>query len=210
MPLHHLPYQFKNKQLLEQALLHPSKGGKHFQRLEFLGDRVLSLSLALILMKADESEGVMAKKLAKLASAQILKEVALSWKLDQLLMCTSHQTDSILADACEAVLGAIYTDCNDINLIKNIVEVFWGQILERLDYIDSKTDLQEQSHKLYGCAPSYKVRKISGQDHNPLFEASVTVGGGADGKPCAATATGSSKKEAEKNAACVLLGLLKN
>lgn len=145
------------------------------------------------------NEGDMARRLARLSSAPVLKEIALSWRLDQLLVCTLAQRAHLLADACEAMIGAIFLDCGSLEIVKKLINQSWNEHL-KIDYIDHKTHLQELAHKM-GKVPVYEVIKASGQVHKPLFDVKVSVGVRyAFGK-------GNSKKEAEKDAAKALLEL---
>lgn len=197
-----LNYQFKDPALLEQALTHSSKHGIHFEALEFIGDRVLNLSLAIYLFnKCNYDESLMAKKIARLASADILKQIALKLQLDSALKCIPEQKNAILADACEALLGAIFLDCKDMNELNKFIHSHWQEFFHE-NYLDSKTQLQEISYKQLHTSPTYTLTQIGGKDHKPLFHAKVQMGNHH------ATGTGTSKKSAEKNAASALLNKL--
>lgn len=225
-----LTYHFQHPQLLLQATTHSSKGNKQFQRLEFLGDRVLGLALSLILFDKTTTsssspitshtlstaklttyltEGDMAKQLSYLASAQVLTKIALQWNLA--IQCAKQQKHAILADVCEAVLGAIYIDCQyEIHTIKQLVHKYWQPFFIQSTHEDSKTALQEKIHNLFTCTPKYTTHQIGGQSHSPTFSSTITI------TPplhfnipiITATAIGPSKKEAEKLAASNMLELL--
>lgn len=202
-----LKYQFKNTLLLEQALTHSSRGGKEFQRLEFLGDRVLNICLTMLLLKQypTAKEGELAKRLSILASANVLKQIGLKWELNKILNCTPTQTLAILSDASEAVLGAIFIDAN-YNLEKtlSIIDNFWHElIIDSRDY-DAKTQLQEIVYKLFKTSPIYETEMIDGKDHQPVFKSKVKVSNKIH------YGLGGSIKEAEKVAAeNMLLELIK-
>jgi len=193
-----LKYTFKNNSWMQKALIHSSKGGKEFQRLEFLGDRIINLCLTVILFEThvQQTEGYLAKQLAQLASAKTLKKIALSWHLDQFILCTSTQTDAILSDACEALVGAIFLDSGkNLELCLEFIRFFWQQELSFTQPADSKTALQEKAYALFKLSPVYETTLHKGKDHNPVFKSIVMVG------PIKANGFGSSRKEAEKAAA---------
>lgn len=201
-----LGYLFTNKHFLQEALTHPSKGGKQFQRLEFLGDRVLNLSLTLLLLKQfpTDTEGLLAKKIAQLASAKQLHKIALKWKLEQQIYCSQSQIQAVLSDACEAVLGAIFLDNNqNLQTLVGIINKFWHADIIANNHQDDKTLLQELAYKKYKSVPSYKTLLHSGGDHNPVFKSYISL---LDKKT---EGTGSSHKEAEKDAAKKMLERIK-
>lgn len=207
-----LGYNFKNKSWLEKALTHASRGGKYFQRLEFLGDRVLNLSLTLIFLeeKKDYQEGQLAQAISLFGSSKILEKVALKWELDNALNCAPAQKKSILSDACESVLGAIFIDSQEnIQILKMIVKKHWNEYIQEYmkdeEYQDPKTRLQELCHQLYSTVPEYHNELHKGQAHNPTFLATVTIKDKAGKIRHSAKGLGSSHKEAEKDAAKKLL-----
>ncbi len=197
-----LNYTFADQNLLAQALTHTSYGGESFQILEFLGDRVLNLSLTLLLLKQKhiKTEGQMAQAIAVLGSKETLVEIANIWKLEKYIQCHHRQVHGILPDACEAVLGAIFRDSGEnISLIKEIVWQFWKNHIQMTDYKDPKSTLQEWAYRIYKITPEYKTYSIGGSAHAPIFHSIVHV------DKYIGEGTGSTIKDAEKIAARNLL-----
>lgn len=205
-----LNYEFKNKQLLELALTQSGINSKHNnERLEFVGDRVLGLSIAKLLyeMYPDEAEGNLARRHAFLVStetlANIAKKIDIAHNLHHGHM-TGGKIDHVLANAMEAVLGAIFMDSNFETAEKIIVEL-WREIAaaEINAPKDAKTALQEYVQKIdNGALPVYEYDEPIGSSHNPTFTATVSALGKS------ATGTGQSKKTAGLNAAAELLKIL--
>jgi ribonuclease-3 len=207
---------FRDRELLERALTHASVGDgalkvRHYERLEFLGDRVLNLVAAerLMALYPDAREGEMSRMMAGLVNYHACARVARSIGLpDALRMAPSaskigaRDKDSVLGDACEALLGAIYVD-DGLEAARAFFLAFWKDEFERLDgpkAKDSKTQLQEWAQARGLPLPAYAVEKREGPDHAPSFTVSVTVG---DYDP--ELAEGRSRQEAEKAAALVML-----
>ncbi|WP_371398275.1 ribonuclease III [Fretibacter rubidus] len=208
-------YVFKDKSLIGRALTHSSYGDgqrkiANYERLEFLGDRVLGLLTAEMLFHAtQEDEGALARRLNALVRketcARVSRAIGVS---DALLMSQSEdkqggrEKTSILGDACESILGAIYLD-GGIEAAKVFYDKFWAQEIEfvmKKAAKDPKTQLQEKSSIVGGGAPDYRVIEQSGPDHRPLFVVEVDVA-----KIGSARGTGKSKKDAERYAAQHLL-----
>lgn len=203
-----LNYKFKDSSILKEALTHTSHGGQEFQKLEFLGDRVLNLTLTTLLLEQAElnTEGQLAQAIAQLGSKDTLLQIAQKWQLDRFMMCNQKQIQAILADACEAILGAIFIDSsNNLLAVKKIIALFWKQHLQQTDYKDSKSALQELTYKLYKTMPVYQTEQYDGESHNPLFISKVSI----NGLNTTASGTGTNIKEAEKIAAKQLLQILK-
>lgn len=212
-------YTFKDTDLLQRALTHASYGdGRRNtvdnERLEFLGDRVLGLLTAKMLFdRTKTKEGVMATRLNALVRKETCANVARKLKLgDALLLSASEDRQggrdktSILGDACEALMAALYIDGG-----YQVVEVFynthWADELDRVlnkSTKDPKTILQEYALSKTLPVPTYTVKSRSGPDHRPEFiiEAKVEKLGFAEGQ-------GTSKKEAERLAAAKLLTKIK-
>ncbi len=219
-----LGYKFKDSKLLERALTHTSYFNQkekneinHFQRLEFLGDSVLNLSVSELLYKKFPffSEG----KLSKLKSVIISQPFLV--KLADYIMLEKHiiignSVDlsrgrgkfSILADCMEACLGAIYLD-SGLKPCKKIIINFISN--EQMDLLldervirNYKTFLQEITQKKLNCLPFYKVLKEEGLDHQKKFYITVLIDNNIFGK-----GTGKSKKEAEQDAAYQALKKMK-
>ncbi len=216
-------YSFKNQELLYQAIRHPSyvyeKDSPRVsdnQRLEFLGDAVINLAISNLLMESfpEMKEGDLSKYRASLVSENGLSCIALDLELgDYLLLGKGEErTDgrkklSILSDALEALIGAIYLDGGFAEALRVIAKLF-SPLLESISpgksVNDFKTDLQEYSQDAFQSTPQYRLEKETGPDHNKTFYAGVYLKGDLMGK-----GKGKSKKEAEQNAAKEALACLK-
>ena len=204
-------YQFKNPQLLQRALTHSSADGvENYERLEFLGDRVVGLAIAETLFKKfpDESEGKLAKRHASLVQGEMLAVIAQKIDLGAILQLSDAEhaaggaeNDNILADVLEALIGAIYIDAN-MAACKKTIDHLWEGLIDTMTEPprDPKTALQEWAQAKALPLPAYDIVGKDGPDHAPIFEISVTVQGFA---PC--IAKGSSRRKAEKEAASMLL-----
>jgi ribonuclease III len=216
-----LGYHFRNRDLLERALTHPSycqAGGKgdHNQRLEFLGDAVLGLVLAeeLYARLPSKREGVLTRNRSALAKGAHLSALARDLGLAPHLRLSEaearnagRQRDSILEDALEATIGAIYLDAG-FDTARAVVGRWLGDLQERLGELlgahNPKGRLQELIQPQHGNgAIVYHVIEESGPDHAKEFEVEVRILGVAHG-----TGRGSSKKEAEEFAAQAALAQL--
>lgn len=207
---------FHDRELLERALTHASVGEgalkvRHYERLEFLGDRVLNLLAAerLMALNPDAREGEMSRLMAGLvnyhACARVARRIGLP---DALRMAPSaskigaRDKDTVLGDACEALIGALYID-DGLDAARAFFLEFWTDEFARLDEPrtkDPKTQLQEWAQGRGLPLPAYKVVGREGPDHAPIFTVSVNVG---DYEP--EHAEGRSRQEAEKAAATVML-----
>ena len=210
-----IDYQFSDIDLLSRALTHGSYGdGRRkiadYQRLEFLGDRVLGLFTAQILyQKSDEDEGGLARKLNALVRKETCAEISAELQLGELVRmskATEKQSGrekvSILGDIAESLLGAIYID-GGYEAAKAFYEKFWyDRMLDVLNRSmkDPKTELQERAASQKFEMPTYKVLEQSGPDHRPNFLVTVDVAGKVIGR-----GEGPSKKDAEREAAKDLL-----
>ncbi len=184
------------------------------ERLEFLGDRVLSLALVDMLLARfpDESEGELARRLSTLASAETLELVARRIGLgEHLIMGESEagtggrEKAAILSDACEALIGALYRD-GGMDVARAFVEARWRPLVEGAirPPRDPKTELQEWAQGRGLPLPTYRETGRSGPHHAPIFTIEVSV----TGLPTVG-ATGASKREAERDAAAALLGKIR-
>ena len=216
----HIGYIFKNKQLLINSLIHPSflvdnkknksSIGNDFERLEFLGDRVLGLAISSIIYKkfSKDNEGDLSKKLSYLVQKNFLHKISIDLKIDNILKFNFKKNEkmniSILADSTESLIGAIYLDGGFKNAEKFINEI-WGPYFDinEQNMQDSKTKLQELSQQKLKKLPEYNLVKKEGPSHSPIFTVSLKVLHLKKIK-----ASGSSIREAEKNAAKVALALL--
>lgn len=213
-----LDHVFGDPQLLVEALTHSSTAGhegagRSNERLEFLGDRVLGLVVADLLIAAypDESEGALARRFAALVSAGTLAQVAESLQLgDHLRLARGEEegggrcNPSLLADACEAVIAALYLD-GGFAVAQRFVRRHW-QPLAKLDLKppkDAKSQLQEWAQGRGRPLPVYRVVAREGPEHAPRFVMEVSVDGMAP-----VTAEGASKRAGERAAARAMLDLL--
>lgn len=211
-----LGHEFAEKSLLVAALTHASArsarngGDDTYERLEFLGDRVLGLAIADMLVErfGEASEGDLARRLARLVSGETCAEVARAMSLDRhvrvaegTLKGGDRAAAGILADACEAVIGALYRD-GGLEAARRTIERYWRDALESMQgpLRDAKTELQEWAHRRNFETPRYHEVGRSGPDHAPEFVVEVVIAG-AEG----AQAKGRSKREAEQEAAEIVL-----
>lgn len=202
-----LNYKFKDKKLLELALTQSGVDAKHNnERLEFVGDRVLGLSVAALLyeMYPDEAEGNLSRRHAVLVStntlANVAKEIGLESQLHHGHM-TGGKINHILANAMEAVLGAIFIE-SGFETARSVILEIWSDLAaaEITAPKDAKTALQEYVQKKdAGALPVYEYMEPTGKSHNPEFSVTVTALGKS------ATGVGSSKKNASLDAAEKLL-----
>jgi len=205
-----LNYEFKNQELLDLALTQSgANADNNNERLEFIGDRVLGLSVAGLLyeMYPDETEGELARRHAMLVSTETLGGVAKELGLDKHIKhghMTAGRIVHIMADAMEAVFGAIYLD-SGFEVARDIIVEIWRELAAQ-DTVapkDPKTALQElvqQSDN--GNLPVYEYLEPTGASHNPVFNVRVSAMGKS------ATGSGTSKKSASINAAEKLLKIL--
>lgn len=205
-----LNYDFNDESLLELALTQSGVDSAHNnERLEFIGDRVLGLSVAGLLyeMYPSETEGELARRHAMLVSTHTLGNVARELGLDKHIRhghMTAGRTQHILANAMEAIFGAIYLD-GGFEAACNVIVGIWRD-LAAIDVIapkDPKTRLQELVQKNNpGSLPVYEYMESVGASHNPVFNVRVSAMGRS------ATGRGSSKKGASIAAAKELLKIL--
>lgn len=219
-----LGIKFKNQDLLVQSVVHRSylnenPGFKlpHNERLEFLGDAVLELVVTEYLYQNyPNPEGELTNWRASLVNARMLQEVAREIGLDNFLYLSKGEAkeppDSkarqyILANAFEALVGAIYLDQGYIvarDFIKEFLIVKLPYILEHELYLDPKSKFQEKAQEKYGITPSYKVLEEFGPDHAKHFKVGVYLD-----KELVATGEGSSKQEGQVEAALAALKVKK-
>ncbi len=206
--------KFNDINLLKQSLIHKSfDSKKNNEKLEFLGDRVLGLVLSKTLLKiySNEKEGIIDKKFANLVNKKTCAEISAKLNLKKfILLGESYREgkksdEKITSDALEALIGAIFLDKN-LKESENFIINNWQEYIDKSDFtkIDSKTQLQEYSLKIYKKLPKYRVSEKSGPKHNLVFKAEVQV---ENQKKF--SAIGNSKKDAEQNAAKKLINHLK-
>ena len=208
-----LHYKFKDLGLLKRSLTHKSfDNDNNNEKLEFLGDRVLGLVIAKKLLDKFpyESEGIIDKKFANLVNKKTCVNIAKKLNLKKyLILGSSHKNiersaDKIISDCLEAVVGAIYLD-GGLKSVEKFILGFWDEFLLKstITLIDSKTKLQEFSLKKFKELPKYVFFKKTGPQHRPLFKTEVQI---PNSKKI--VGVGSSKKNAQQNAAAKLLKIL--
>ncbi len=211
-----LEYTFSNPRLLDEALTHRSvtpRRERGYERLEFLGDRVLGLVVADMLLAAfpDEEEGALARRLAALVRQETLADVARDIGLGPHIRLSrseaesgGRENDAILSDVCEAVIAAIYSD-GGLDSVRPFIERHWsGRLAAAIaPPQDAKTALQEWAQGRGLPLPDYNIVAREGPDHAPQFTVSVSV----EGKPVA-EGTGASKRAAEQMAASRLMAMV--
>lgn len=209
-----LGYEFKDESLLKRAF---TLGfGDHllgYERLEFLGDRVLGLIIADMLYKEfpNEDEGDLARRFSDLVKADTLARVAMNLNLDQFLILGNPSnppslTKAVMSDICEAVIAALYLD-GGLEVADRFIEQNWEPLMEEflVPPIDAKTQLQEIAQGKKLPLPRYTELNRTGPDHAPVFTMQVEVKGY---KPVAGQ--GKSKREAEQAAAADMLKVMEN
>ena len=206
--------KFKDKDLLSKSLIHKSHNNvDNNEKLEFLGDRVLGLVFAKTLLKIypKDKEGIIDKKFANLVNKKTCLLVAKKLELKKFITTggsykgLSRSDDKIVSDGLEALLGAIFLD-QGMAIVEKFILKSWGEFLEKsiVTLIDAKTRLQEYSLKKFKTLPVYAIQKQSGPQHSPIFKVEVKIENSKN-----YYASGTSKKDAQQNAAKKLLTDLK-
>ncbi len=197
--------KFKNIELLKKAITHKSFDSiNNYEKLEFLGDRLLGLIISkkLLSMYPDVKEGLLDKKLASLVNKEKCYEVGKKLKLDEFVLVGNNKKNSkveikIVSDCIESLIGAIYYE-RGFDFVEKFVLNLWKSMLEssKITLIDAKTKLQEYSLKKFKILPIYKLLNTSGPKHKPIFRIAVRLKNSEfiDG-------AGKSKKIAEQDAA---------
>jgi ribonuclease-3 len=208
-------YRFNDPELLIEALTHksfhhenPKKAPHHNERLEFLGDSVLGLVIVSFLFSMDErcSESTMSKIKSYIVKRKVLSEIASSLSLGDYLRIGKGEDDtggrkksSILSNALEALIGAVYVD-GGMKEARDLVQRMFGERLDAAishgDLHDYKTELQEVSQMRSGVLPEYRLAEQKGSEHRRIFVYDVYVAG-----RCLGHGIGKSKKEAQEAAA---------
>lgn len=211
-----LSCEFKELNLLKQALVHRSYLNEnndlpygHNERLEFLGDAVLEIIVTEYLYHQfpDTPEGQLTNWRASLVNAKMLYQVASDLNIEKYLKLSKGESKDknkksrqfILADAVEAIIGAIYLDQGYLKaqeFVKKNILTKLKEILENQTYLDPKSRLQEKAQEIKGITPHYEVLKEEGPDHDKIF----TVGLYLE-KELVSSGLGSSKQEAQVEAA---------
>ena len=197
---------FKDKDLLVRSLTHKSYNKEiNNEKLEFLGDRVLGLVIAKKLLEIypNEKEGILDKKFASLVNKKTCLQIAKKINLDKYILTLDIKKkkniveDKVVSDCCEALIGSIYLE-KGFNSVEKFILELWSENIKDsvITQIDAKTKLQEFSLKRFKKLPIYKLISNTGPRHKPLFKVGVKL---IDTKFF--LAEGSSKKDAEQNAA---------
>jgi len=216
-----LEINFKNQEILELAFRHPSYLNENFsystntnQRLEFLGDAILSLILAdyLYFNFPDYSEGLLTDMRSELVKDQTLAKIAIKMELGSSLLLGKgemksggHVKESNLADVFEALLGAIYID-QGFDIVKSVVHKIFSDRISSIsidNLKDSKSRIQEYYLNNQSVIPIYEFVKKDGTDHDPIFTMSLTIN-----NEIICYGEGRSKKQAEQKAATIALQLI--
>ncbi len=219
-----LKLKFKKSDLLRTSLTHKSyanenreAGEKDNERLEFLGDSVLSLIISQHLMECypEMDEGEYSKKRSSIVNERTLAKLSRKIDLGKFLrlgkgeeLTGGRDKDSILADAMEALIGAIYLDSGLKVAQKFIVKHFKSSIqysAKPQSNSDYKTLVQEMAQKLFKKTPSYKVVKLKGPEHDRIFESEIFIDDKSFGK-----GKGKSKKDSEQKCAKVAIKKMGN
>ena len=208
-------HRFKDRHLLERALTHSSTNDDYnYQRLEFLGDRVLGLVIAHALFDEfrEENEGGLAKRHTALVQGRTCAIVGQAHNIGDFIILSDSERDSgghlnenIIADVVEALLAAIYID-GGYEAAKTAVLKLWGNNIRTLEEApqDPKTELQEWAQARGFDLPKYDIVDKSGPDHAPVFVVKLSIEGVDP-----ITAEGSSRRQAEKTVAHTMLKNLK-
>lgn len=216
-------YKFSNSHLLKEAVTHPSmnsrgqskSGAFNYERLEFLGDSILCTVISTYIFQKfpEENEGSLAKRREALVCGTTLTEISASLNLGQaLIMTKGEQTTggrvnkANLENVLEAVVGAIYLD-GGLEVVQKFILKNWKDLVNKMAEPpkDAKTALQEILQADGLDLPKYSVVEQSGPSHAPIFTIEVSIDGYDP-----VTAKGNSKREAERDAAKIMLQQIKN
>ena len=202
--------KFKDQNILIKSLTHKSFDSKdNNEKIEFLGDRVLGLIIAKKLLEIypKEKEGILDKKFASLVNKKKCLEIAKKIDLEKYILVSNPKNkkikieDKVIADCLEALIGALYLD-QGFNVTEKFILNQWSEhiLASVVTQIDAKTKLQEYSLKTFKKLPTYKLISNTGPRHKPLFKVVVKIK-----NTKFFTGNGSSKKDAEQNAANLCL-----
>lgn len=211
-----MQYVFKNKEIFSQALTHRSAGNNNNERLEFLGDSILNFVIASALFRQfpRATEGELSRLRASLVKRETLSQLAREINLGGYLILGQGESKtggaaraSILADAVEALIGAVYLD-SDMLVCETLILSWYADFLSKLTldstHKDPKTELQEYLQRLHKPLPVYKLMAMTGDEHDPWFVVQCT----SHLTPQEITGEGNSRKRAEQEAAKNMLQVL--
>ena len=198
--------KFKDRKILIKSLTHKSFDKiNNNEKMEFLGDRVLGLIIAKKLLEIypDEKEGALDKKFASLVNKKTCLLIGNNINLEKYILTFNPKNkkvkleDKVVSDCCEALIGAVYLD-KGFAVTENLILTLWAENIKNsiITQIDAKTKLQEYSLKKFKKLPTYKIISNTGPRHKPVFKVAVKLPNSKF-----YIGQGSSKKEAEQNAA---------
>ena len=201
-----LKIKFIDQKVLIKSLTHKSYDSKeNNEKIEFLGDRVLGLVIAKKLLETypNEKEGILDKKFASLVNKKKCLEIAKNIELEKYILVFNPKNkkikieDKVVADCLEALIGAIYLD-KGLTFSEKFILRLWRDHIDAsiITQVDAKTKLQEHSLKFFKILPVYKLISNTGPRHKPLFKVAVKIK-----NTKFFSAQGTSKKDAEQNAA---------
>ena len=213
-----IKYNFNNVNLLEEALIHSSyfskickSNKKNYERLEFLGDRVLGLVLAEYVFNVfpEANEGLLNSHYQKYVSQKYLLQYSKKIQLSNYIKTQKgdklEDNESILSDVVESIIGAIYLDSGLTDCKKFIIDEIIGEVINSSEPIKHpKSILQEYCLDKYKSLPKYEILNKSGDDHSPIFTVSVNIENFET-----VSAKGGNLKSAEQSAALKLLDILR-
>ena len=209
-----LNLNFKNLDLLERALTHKSYDSiNNYEKLEFLGDRVLGLVISkkLLELYPEEREGVLDKKLASLVNKNSCFKIFNSLEIHEFILIGNTKKknlieNKIISDCSESIIGAVYLD-KGFDYVEKFILRLWQNLIisSNITIVDAKTRLQEYSLKKFKTLPIYKEISNTGPRHKPKFKVGVKLK-----NTKLILAVGSSKKSAEQSAADECLKNLKD
>ena len=205
-----LNINFNNTNILMQAITHKSYDSKtNYEILEFLGDRVLGLTISnkLIELYPNRKVGILDKKFSNLVNKNTCYEVGKKLKINEFVLVGNSKKkilkieNKIISDVCESLIGAIFID-KGLKVVNEFILKFWNDYLKISNeaIIDAKTKLQEFSLKKFKTLPEYKIISNTGPRHKPNFKVGVKIK-----NTKFIFSNGSSKKNAEQSAAKTLL-----
>jgi ribonuclease-3 len=211
-----LAYEFKNEDLLRQALTHRSAPGSNNERLEFLGDSVLQLVMSELVFekRPDATEGRLSRTRSSLVRDVALSEIAADIGIGEHLLLGAgerktggHRRASILADAVEAIFGAVYLDAG-FDAARAVIMRAYGErainLPERAERRDPKSRLQEYLQARQLALPEYRMEQVTGKAHQQSFQVCCVIQA-PDGKTLG---TGTTRRQAEQEAAAAMLELI--
>lgn len=208
-----LGYTFRNADLLKQALTHSSLTPdihKNYERLEFLGDRILGVTVADMLCQTfiNEAEGELAQRFVHLVCKETVAEVMRQIQIIPYIEAANPEVtdkDNVLCDIGEAIIAAIYRDSGDLTAAQKFIYQYWKPLIDRKSQPvkDYKTSLQEMAAKYALPQPQYLMLEKKGPEHAPTFVVRVMLGDKFE-----TTGIGSSKKHAEQEAAAKMIANL--